>query len=130
MDIAAAGVSAKKWARRAAIGGALLVVVGSGLYTLFTLEFSYSKGERVGFVQKLSKRGWLCKTDEGELSMVNMAGQPAEKFYFTVRDDKVVKQIEAVMGQRVTLDYEEHQGIPSSCFGDTGYFVTGVRKAE
>jgi len=130
MDIAAAGVSAKKWARRAAIGGALLVVVGSGLYTLFTLEFSYSKGERVGLVQKLSKRGWLCKTDEGELSMVNMAGQPAEKFYFTVRDDKVVKQIEAVMGQRVTLDYEEHQGIPSSCFGDTGYFVTGVRKAE
>jgi hypothetical protein len=130
MDIAAAGASAKKWARRGAIGGALLVVVGSGLYTVFTLEFSYSKGERVGFVQKLSKRGWLCKTDEGELSMVNMAGQPAEKFYFTVRDDKVVKQIEAVMGQRVTLDYEEHQGIPSSCFGDTGYFVTGVRKAE
>jgi hypothetical protein len=130
MDIAVAGAKAKKWTIRVAIGALAALIVGSALYTLFTLEFSYSKGERVGFVQKLSKRGWLCKTDEGELSMVNMAGQPAEKFYFTVRDDKVVKQIEAVMGQRVTLDYEEHQGVPSSCFGETGYFVTAVRKAE
>jgi hypothetical protein len=64
--------------------------------------------------------------------MLNMPGQPAEKFYFTVRDDAVVKQIEEFMHSknRVVLQYEEHRGIPSSCFGDTGYFVTGVQKTE
>jgi hypothetical protein len=130
MDIAVAGAKAKKWTIRVAIIAALVAIVGSVIYTFATLGFSYSKGERVGFVQKLSRRGWLCKTNEGDLAMVNMAGQQAEMFYFTVREDAVVKQIDDLSGHRVVLDYEEHRGVPSSCFGDTSYFVTGVRKAE
>jgi hypothetical protein len=130
MDLATAGTQAKKWTLRIAIGAVLLLVVGSALYTVVTLNYSYSKGERVGFVQKLSKRGWLCKTDEGDLAMVNMAGQQAQMFSFTVRDDQVAKQIEDLSGHRVVLEYEEHKGIPSSCFGDTSYFVTGVRKTD
>jgi hypothetical protein len=130
MDLAAAGNKAKKLALRIAVAAVLLLVVGSALYSYATLTFSYSKGERVGFVQKLSKRGWLCKTSEGDLAMVNMAGQQAEIFSFTVRDDQVVKQIEDLAGHRVMLEYEEHRGIPSSCFGETGYFVTGVHKTE
>jgi hypothetical protein len=130
MDLAKAGTQAKKWTLRLAIGAALLVVVGASLYTVVTLNYSYSKGERVGFVQKLSKRGWLCKTDEGDLAMVNMAGQQAQMFSFTVRDDQVAKQIEDLSGHRVVLEYEEHRGIPSSCFGDTPYFVTSVRKTD
>jgi hypothetical protein len=130
MDLATAGTKAKKLGIRIAVGAGLFVVVGSLLYTLVTLNYSYSKGERVGFVQKLSKRGWICKTDEGDLAMVNMPGQPAQMFSFTVRDDQVAKQIEDLSGHRVVLEYEEHRGIPSSCFGDTPYFVTGVRKTE
>jgi hypothetical protein len=130
MDLATAGTKAKKLGIRIAIGAVLLVVVGSVLYTLVALNYSYSKGERVGFVQKLSKRGWICKTDEGDLAMVNMAGQQAQMFSFTVRDDQVAKQIEDFSGHRVVLEYEEHKGIPSSCFGDTQYFVTGVHKTE
>ncbi len=130
MDLAAVGTKAKKWTLRIALGAVLLLVVGSALYSYATLTFSYSKGERVGFVQKLSKRGWLCKTNEGDLAMVNMAGQQAEMFSFTVRDDQIVKQIEDLSGHRVVLEYEEHRGIPSSCFGETGYFVTGVHKTE
>ncbi len=130
MDLATAGNKAKKWTLRIAIGAALLLVLGTVLYTVVTLNYSYSKGERVGFVQKLSKRGWLCKTDEGDLAMVNMAGQQAQMFSFTVRDDQVAKQIEDLSGHRVVLEYEEHKGIPSSCFGDTSYFVTGVRKTD
>jgi len=128
MDLAKIRNEGKKWVRRVGVGVVLLVVVGSSLYTLFTLKFSYSTGERVGFVQKLSKRGWICKTNEGELAMVNMAGQQAQMFFFTVPDDAVVKQIEAFAGHRVLLEYEEHRGIPSSCFGDTEYFVVGVKK--
>lgn len=96
-------------------------------YTWFVLSWSYSRGERAGYVQKLSQRGWLCKTWEGEIALVTIPGTVAEKFEFTVRSDEVARNINSAMGQRVTLDYEQHVGVPSSCFGDTSYFVTGVR---
>jgi hypothetical protein len=130
MDLTKARSEGKKWLRRIVIAAVLLVVVGSSLYTFFALKFSYSTGERVGFVQKLSKRGWVCKTNEGEMAMVNMAGQQAQMFFFTVPDDAVVKQIEAFAGRRIVLEYEEHRGIPSSCFGDTEYFVVRVQKTD
>ena len=97
------------------------------LWTLFTLTWSYSDGERAGYVQKFSKKGWICKTWEGEMAMVTMPGTVAEKFYFTVRDDAVAAKINATVGNRVVLTYEEHKWIPFSCFGDTGHFVTGVK---
>jgi hypothetical protein len=130
MDLSKAKAAGSKWLIRIGIGLPLLLIVGFAAYTFFTLTFAYSKGERVGFVQKLSKRGWICKTDEGDLAMVNMAGQQAEIFTFTVRDDQVSKAIESFAGHRVELEYEEHRGIPSSCFGDTEYFVVGVKKTE
>jgi len=130
MDLAKARTEGTKWLARIAAGIVALVVVGSSLYVVFTLKFAYSTGERVGFVQKLSKRGWICKTNEGELAMVNMAGQQAQMFFFTVPDDAVVKQIESFAGHRVVLEYEEHRGIPSSCFGDTPYFVVNVKKTD
>lgn len=130
MDTKTAAVKAKRIAIRVAIGAVLLGVGGAALYTYGTLHYSYSEGERVGFVQKVSKKGWLCKTDEGELAMANVLGQQAQIFTFTVRDDTIAGQIEALAGHKVSLHYEEHRGIPSTCFGDTTYFVTGVKKAE
>ena len=110
----------------------LLIVVGILLalligFTIFTLSWSYAEGERAGYVQKLSKKGWLCKTWEGEMAMVTMPGTVAEKFYFTVRNDDIAERINKTVGGRVVLAYEEHKWIPFSCFGDTGYFVTDVR---
>ena len=87
-------------------------IAGFGIYVFASLHFAYSTGERVGFVQKISKKGWLCKTDEGELSMVNMAGQQAEMFDFTVRNDAIVQKIEAFNGHRVTLRVEIVQAPP------------------
>ncbi|HEV8377157.1 MAG TPA: hypothetical protein VGR38_13085 [Candidatus Polarisedimenticolia bacterium] len=98
------------------------------LYTWAALSFSYSKGERVGYVQKFSNKGWICKTWEGELAMVNLPGAMPEIFKFTVRDEGVVAKINEGLGHRVTLHYEQHLGLPSSCFGDTSYFVTNVRQ--
>jgi hypothetical protein len=130
LNLKETGAKAKKWGIRIGVGGAIAVVVGSALYTWATLAFSYSTGERVGFVQKISKKGWVCKTTEGELAMVNMAGQQAEKFFFTVRDDAVAQKIESFAGHRVSLKYEEHRGIPSSCFGETQYFVVDASKTD
>ena len=100
-------------------------------YFAVVLNWSYSVGERAGWVQKFSKKGWLCKTWEGEISLISMPGAAPEKFEFTVTDDAVADQINRQMGQRVALHYEQRVGLPTSCFGDTRYFVTSVvRVAE
>ena len=95
-----------------------------------SLTWSYSDGERVGFVQTLSKKGWICKTWEGELNMVVLPGAIPDKFYFTVREDGVADQINKCAGKQVSLDYEEHRFIPTTCFGDTEYFVSGAKLLE
>jgi hypothetical protein len=92
------------------------------------LGYTYSSGQRVGYVQKLSRRGWVCKTWEGELAMSNVPGSMPEKFYFSVRDDSIARLINSTEGRRVSLQYEQHVNVPSSCFGDTEYFVVGVRE--
>jgi len=96
-------------------------------YTWVTLHYSYSWGERSGYVQKISKRGWLCKTWEGELAMTTVPGTAPQIFQFSIRDDAVAHRVEQSAGRRVALSYQQHKGVPSSCFGDTEYFVTGVR---
>jgi hypothetical protein len=105
----------------------LIVAGGLALYTWGALNYSYSTGERAGYVQKFSKKGWVCKTWEGELAMVNLPGAMPEIFLFTVRDDAVAQRLEQSMGRRVSLTYEQHPGLPTSCFGETQYFVTNVR---
>jgi hypothetical protein len=99
-------------------------------YTWISLTWSYSKGDRAGYIQKLSKKGWVCKTWEGELAMVAVPGSMPEKFYFSVRNDAVAAQINQAMGQRIVLYYEQHIGVPTSCFGETEYFVKSVKAIE
>ena len=108
----------------------VLIILGLAGFTWVTLHWAYSDGERAGYVQKLSRKGWLCKTWEGEMAMVTMPGTVAEKFAFTVPDNAVAAKLNASVGKRVALHYEQHKWIPSSCFGDSEYFVTGVRVTE
>jgi hypothetical protein len=110
-----------------ALGSVLAV---AALYLVFVLKWSYSSGERAGWVQKLSHKGWLCKTWEGELALVSTPGAPVEKFLFTVHDDAVAADINRLIGQRVSLHYDEKVGVPTSCFGDTHYFVNKVMPVE
>ena len=108
----------------------LVPIVVFALYTWSALTWTYSQGERAGYVQKFSRKGWVCKTWEGELAMVNIPGSLTEKFQFTVRDDKIADYINASLGKRVALSYDQHVGIPTTCFGETQYFVTAVRVVE
>src|SRR5260221_14407880 len=105
----------------------VLLVAG---YFLFVFNWSYSEGERAGWIQKFSSKGWLCKTWEGELARLSRPGSMSEKFFFTVWDDATAEQINKVMGKRVSLHYEEKVGIPTSCFGETRYYVTKVSAVE
>ena len=107
--------------------GAGLLILLFALYTWAALHWSYSRGERAGYVQKFSEKGWISKTWEGELAMVSMPGTNPEKFYFTVREDSVAARINASLGRRVALVYDQHVDIPTSLFGETEYFVTDVK---
>ena len=102
------------------------VIVLAGLYLVVVFEWSYSSGERAGWVQKFSRKGWVCKTWEGEIAMMNLPGSVPEVFSFTVRDPAVADRIAQTVGQRVTLHYEQHRGLPGSCFGETGYWVDAI----
>jgi hypothetical protein len=109
-------------------GFVVVVALLFAAYVAIALSWSYSTGERAGYLQKLSSKGWICKTWEGEQSLVSLPGATPEKFLFTVRSPEVVAQLNAAMGKRVTLNYEQHKGLPSSCFGETEYFVTGMKE--
>jgi hypothetical protein len=111
------------------VGIIIAIVLGFIGFTWVTLHWSYSDGERAGYLQKFSRRGWVCKTWEGEMALVTLPGTVQEKFAFTVREDDIAKQLIAAIGKRVTVHYEQRKWIPTSCFGDTEYFVTSVQAA-
>lgn len=104
----------------------ILAIALFALYVWIALNFDYSEGERAGYVQKFSRKGWLCKTWEGELAMVNLPGAMPQIFQFSVRDDAVAQRLNETLGKRVRLHYEQHKGLPTDCFGETEYFVTEV----
>lgn len=104
----------------------LVALLGLAGYIWLAMSWSYSSGERAGLLQKFSKKGWLCKTWEGELLLTSMPGAIPEKFEFTVRDERIVDELNRNAGRKVILSYEQHKGLPTSCFGDTQYFVNRV----
>jgi hypothetical protein len=112
----------------------LLLVISAGAlfagYVAIVLNVSYSKGERVGYVQKFSEKGWLCKTWEGELQMLPVPGAMPEKFLFSVRDESMISKINASMGKRLALSYEQHKGVPTNCFGESEYYAVGAKPLE
>ena len=124
--MATGGVKPLRWLVALVVLPALVLAA----YTWFVLTWSFSAGERAGYVQKLSRKGWLCKTWEGEMALVSMPGTVAEKFPFTVRSDDVARRINDSIGARVALTYEQHVGVPTTCFGETQYFVTGVKVVQ
>lgn len=120
-------------ARKILVGVATALVgimVLFAAYTWVTLNWSYSKGERAGYLQKFSQKGWLCKTWEGEMQMIPAPGVLPEKFLFSVRDDAVAVKLNSVMGKKISVTYEQHKGIPTNCFGESEYFVTAVKVNE
>jgi hypothetical protein len=110
----------------------LLIVVGSGLWTWLTLAWAYAEGERAGVLQKFVRRGWVCKTQEGEIALYYGGGPymgpgtSPQLWDFSVRDKSVAEQLTKAVGRRVQLHYTEHPGIPTNCFADTRFFVDRV----
>jgi hypothetical protein len=104
----------------------LTVVLAMGVYTWLSLHWDYSSGYRSGLLQKVSRKGWVCKTYEGELWQSVVANVAPDIWYFSVREPGVVQALDTLVGKQVRLHYTEHRGIPTTCFGDTRYFVDSV----
>ena len=120
----------RHWRKLVVLSIIVIPVLLFALWSAITLSYAFSTGERAGYAQKLSHRGWLCKTWEGELAMVNLPGAMPEIFRFSVRNDSIARVLERSLGKRVSLSYSQHRGVPSSCFGETEYYITNVRILE
>jgi hypothetical protein len=109
-----------------------LLVLAVAVYLVVIFNWSYSDGDRVGYLQKFSSRGWLCKTYEGELAMTTVPGVAPVIWTFSVQmwDEPIARQINGLLGKKVVLHYREFRYLPSTCFGETPYFVDGVKAAE
>jgi len=121
------GFARRHWGKMTLLIIVLVPLIGMSIWVGVTLGYTYSEGTRTGYVQKLSHKGWLCKTWEGELAMTTVPGTAPQIFNFSVRSDSVAREIEKIEGAQVQLHYKEHRGVPTACFGETSYFVDGVR---
>ena len=129
--VAAPPVAVKKKRNKLLIALLVLLLIPAVIIALWiwvALGYTYASGERAGYVQKISKKGWICKTWEGELAMANLPGTMPQIFSFTVRNDSIANVLEKNIGKQVSLTYEQHRGIPTTCFGETEYFVTRVQR--
>ena len=127
---AAPPVPVKKKRNKLLIALLVLLLVPAVIIALWiwvALGYTYASGERAGYIQKISKKGWVCKTWEGELAMANLPGTMPQIFGFTVRSDSIANLLEKNIGKQVSITYEQHRGIPTTCFGETEYYVTRVR---
>ena len=126
------GLAVKRggWFGRILLIFIVLVLLFGGLWTWFALSWSYSEGERAGVLQKFSKKGWICKTYEGELALYVVGGVAPQIWYFSTRDEELAKQFSAAVGEQVRLHYTEHRGVPTSCFAETPYFAESFTKVQ
>lgn len=114
------------------LGGlGLIVIIGLAISSYFVFG-SYSQGYRAGTVMKISKKGVMVKTWEGELNVGGLQdpgedGMATTVWNFTVSEDSVVEKIESAVdqGKRVKLMYKE-KFYQFDFMGDTKYFVYDV----
>jgi hypothetical protein len=104
----------------------ILILGGASLWTWLTLSWAYADGTRAGVLQKVTHRGWFCKTIEGDLAQYIVPGISPQVWKFSVRDPAVAAQLEKSVGRQVQLHYTEHPGVPSACFADTRFFVDNL----
>jgi hypothetical protein len=103
------------------------------VYGLIIMYYNYSNGNRAGYVRKLSHKGYIFKTWEGELDMSSYSNAPAGNiWYFSVDDDNatVIKRLQEAEAnhKRVSLHYKEKLK-QFAWRGETKYFVDDVIEA-
>jgi hypothetical protein len=113
-----------------------LTIIGLIIFVILVIAtqgyFTYSEGERSGYVRRLSRTGYVFKTYEGELVQQVDGVYSAQAFPFSVQNKKVVKQIEEAIrtNERINVRYKQKKYIIGFLHGDTQYFITEVTKSQ
>ena len=47
-----------------------------------------------------------------------------------VKHGTIAEKINRSLGKKVALNYDQYKGLPTSCFGDTEFFVSDVKVIE
>ena len=107
----------------------LIIVLGAFIYWKYI--YDYSEGYRAGLLQKVSYRGNIFKTYEGEMILSSVQSNTnvalaSEKFLFSVKDKNTAIRLEQLQGKYVVVHYHEKNGKLPWC-GDTKYMVDSVR---
>jgi hypothetical protein len=111
----------------------LILCAGIAVY-IGICGITYSDGTRSGILTKVSRKGFVFKTYEGELNVggLNQGDGtilPASIFLFSVREKTVYDELERLQGRKVVLHYQQ---VVKNLFwqGETNYFITAVRPAS
>ena len=107
-----------------------VLILAPVLWTWFSLSWAYSEGERAGILQKFSKKGWICKTYEGELALYIVGGVAPQIWYFSTRDEDLARELSQAVGQQIRLHYSEHRGVPTNCFAETPHFAQSFQRID
>lgn len=112
----------------------LLIVIALTFIYFFICGLTYSEGTRSGILTKISERGYVFKTFEGEINVGGLFQNngmivPSTIFYFSVRDKKIYYDLQEAEGKRVILHYKQ---VIKNFFwqGDTDYFVYKIEIAK
>ena len=105
-----------------------LLLVGFAIYFTIMYYATFSEGYRSGELIKISNKGMLFKTWEGELSQ-GIAGAQIFKFSILDSDEKIIEQMKEMQGEYVKVNYiERYRTFP--WWGDTQYYITDVEKED
>ncbi|MCD0472160.1 6-phosphogluconate dehydrogenase [Flavobacterium sp. JAS] len=110
----------------------ILLIIAALCVLIFTIYFAfiyfvpYSEGYRSGELIRMSHKGVIMKTWEGELSQ-GVSSSQIFRFSVLDSDQKVIDQLNELEGQYVKLTYVERYKT-FSWWGDSRFFITAVRK--
>lgn len=106
----------------------LLIVAIAVLYYVVIYYASFSEGTRAGELIKISHKGLIFKTWEGEISQ---GVSESQRFIFSVesKEKEVIQELKDNQGKMVTLTYKERFGT-FPWLGDTKYYVIKVERTK
>lgn len=114
--------------RKIGIYFVIVVVVMTALFFTIAYYASYSDGDRTGELIKFSRKGYVFKTWEGEISQ-GIAGAQIFKFSVLDNDEEVIETLKKYQGQYIKVTYvERYTTFP--WWGDTNYYITAVKKEQ
>ena len=107
----------------------LVIVLIAGMLIYWFFFNVFSEGERKGTLVKLTKKGNVFKTIEGEMWMSCRQVMNAEKFFFSVTDEALSDSLMKMQDECVSVTYKQYRR-SISWRGDSKYVVVAFTRVS